>query len=609
MKPEFTTLCRYAAPALLAGFALGAVGCSDSVGGENGSGTGGSDVAGSGDGDGDGGGDTTIQPTSIDALDLLLVVDGSGSMADKQGFLAQTLRPFLERIRSPRCVDANHAVVSNQPAPGAVCPDGSVREYTPDVTVHIGVISSNLGSGDAAVCSAFEGRNNDDAGHLVWRSTPGTPNNDLITYNGQGFFAWDPGGRLTPVPGSNDFDTLMGGVESAIEGVGELGCGFEMPLEAMYRFLNEPDPRDAEDDVDQLLLDQRDAFLRDDSVLQIILLSDENDSSFQNNPVGGLAMIPDGERLPRARSECAAGPTSACCASCIEQVPAGCSGDGGCAEPGNVSNLDNFYEGNDRESNLSLRGWNPKQRFGLEFRYPVGRYVEGLQSATLTLADGSTAPNPLFAGPRSAAPVLFTALVGVPWQEVVRKDESGDPDPTLGFQSSAELTASGTWGRIIGDSSANVLPGNPVMIESPLPRPGLSTALGSSPINGQEFETNYQDLQYACVFDLPQELQQDCATTEANCDCQVDEEGVPFNPGKPVCSDDSPSVQVRAKAYPGLRQLEVARALGDRASVLSICGLSLQPDEESPGPVGTFIMQLGLEQVAEQVATVMSGAE
>ena len=38
-----------------------------------------------------------------------------------------------------------------------------------------------------------------------------------------------------------------------------------------------------------------------------------------------------GAAMPKPRSECADDPGNACCVSCIEPVPDGCSGDGGCA--------------------------------------------------------------------------------------------------------------------------------------------------------------------------------------------------------------------------------------------------------------------------------------
>jgi hypothetical protein len=596
---DFATLCRFGSALLLASAALATVGCDSSVGGERG-GTGGDDGTGSGSG-----GNPPVTPESIDALDLLLVIDGSGSMADKQGFLSQAIGPFLDRIRNPRCVDATYAPIADQPALNAPCPEGSVRQYAPDVTVHVGVITSSLGTplgGDGGVCDTAASPNNNDHGHLVWRSTPGTATNDIPTYENLGFFAYDPGAQLSPT-GESDFAAFSDNVESAIRGVGEVGCGFEAPLEAMYRFLADPEPGliadDENSEVDETVLDQRAAFLRDDAVLQVLLLSDEDDASFRNDRFGGFGSSPEqSASMPRARAECAADPNDPCCASCIDAVPSGCSGDGACAEPGNANNPANFFSAEDAENGVNIRSWDTKRRFGIDFLYPVERYVEALQSPTLTVFRDTSAPNPLFEG--VARRVFFTAVVGVPWQDVAR-DAS---DPTQGFQSNAEMLTRGTWDVIVGDPAANVQPSDPLMIQHPDPRPGLSTSPGSNPVNGNEWATEYEDLQYACVFDLPVEAHRECDGEQTGgCDCSDSQA-----PGKPVCDPNEPLLQIRAKAYPGARQLQVAKGLGDAANVVPLCGLFLTSGEPAPGPVGTFILEKGLEDTADQVAALMSGA-
>src|SRR5205085_4927764 len=76
------------------------------------------------------------------------------------------------------------------------------------------------------------------------------------------------------------------------------GCGLEAQLEAMYRFLAQPDPwtqvtvdnfgdADLGTGVDDALLRQRAAFLRPDSALVVVMLTDEDDSSTDPLAVGG----------------------------------------------------------------------------------------------------------------------------------------------------------------------------------------------------------------------------------------------------------------------------------------------------------------------------------
>ena len=89
----------------------------------------------------------------------------------------------------------------------------------------------------------------------------------------------------------------------------------------------------------------------------------------------------------------------------------------------------------------------------------------------------------------------------------------------------------------------------------------------ADPFHGREWESANVDLQYACTFELPK--QKDCADPglASACDC---------GPGKtpPLCAAGDPAlprVQVRGKAYPGIRQLTVARDLGDQGIVASLC--------------------------------------
>lgn len=600
-----TAIRQLALALLLAAAPVALVACSSTVGGNSdGADDDGADGAdGDGADGGDGDGDEPLPgPESVDAVDVLLVVDGSGSMADKQVFLAQSFRPFLERLRSPRCIDGAGDAVDAQPAtPTDPCPAGSVREYTPDVTVHVGVVSSSLGTGGSPLCAPTPERLNDDAGRLVARS-PGSTTNDIPTYRNLGFFAWDPAGRLAPVPGDADFEQFAGNVEDAIRGVGEIGCGFEMPLEAMFRFLAEPHPvEDDGDDADDVLLAQRAAFLRPDSVLSVILLSDENDASIRPEMLPLAASTPGETPMPRPRAECAANPADACCVSCIEPVPAGCSGDGGCAAPGDQSDSGNYWDtpvdGSPDENSIFLRTWDSKRRFGIEFMHPIGRYVGALTSPTVIDSLGAEVPNPVFADGRPAHRVHYTAIVGVPWQLLtVVPGEMSE-----GFQSPSQMRDRGTWDVIAGDPAAYVPATDPHMIESPLPRPGIVAYPGNiDPINGGERDTGYQDLQYACIFDLPASSTRDCADPMNGCDCAA---GTIDNP---LCDAGDPMLQIRAKAYPGLRQLAVAEALADQGRVVPMCAPLLLPgDEGVPGENVTLNLEIGLGSIADDVASRM----
>ena len=101
-----------------------------------------------------------------------------------------------------------------------------------------------------------------------------------------------------------------------------------------------------------------------------------------------------------------------------------------------------------------------------------------------------------------------------------------------------------------------------------------------NPINGHEWRPqNNEDLQYACIFDLAPALQgrvRDCnAIAQQVCDCFDTTDGLTQVNArmKPVChgADGYSSVQLRAKAYPGRRHIDVMRRYGDNSVVASFC--------------------------------------
>src|SRR5690606_22034168 len=103
--------------------------------------------------------------------------------------------------------------------------------------------------------------------------------------------------------------------------------------------------------------------------------------------------------------------------------------------------------------------------------------------------------------------------------------------------------------------------------------------------NGHEWNAHIApigDLQYACVY--PLETPRNCDQTPGGCDCKnvsVEVASGTYTALNPLCQDPATgtysSVQHNAKAYPGLRQLAVLRALGSRAQPASICAKTTNP--------------------------------
>jgi hypothetical protein len=583
----------------------GAAGGASSAGGASNGGTsnGGTSNGGTGNG-GTGNGGTSSGGTSSGGtggaaggtsrkLDLLLVVDNSVSMADKQAVLRRTVPDLVKQL-----TDTAFGLED----------------------LHVGVITSSLGGhGSSNTCAGTTApwsEQQDDHGHLVGTrpraATAGLPG---------GFATW---ARPTSTA------ALVTSVQNLVVAAGEFGCGLEATLESAYRFLADPNPpltiqtracttssatplcafptgRDDE------LLTERAAFLRPDSAVAVVVLSDENDCSIRDTNQFYYAARQD-ITLPRGSSACAANPNDPCCYSCATAPPAGCTADPVCQTTA--------LPAGDKD-NMNIRCFEQKRRFGMDMLYPIQRYVNALRQPTLCTsrvdldaraacpdADSSGAPdvvrNPLFPDPATASGpvrdpsmVYLLGVVGVPWQTIrATKDTSGGalPAGTLRYRTGAELAADGTWSRVLGDPAGSppVPATDPLMVESVDPRtgttPGTGEALASpsatylaNSVNGHEWgNIARDDLQFACIFPLGTPL--DCTqlaklNPAPGCDCTYSQPG----DNTPLCQASTGTygtTQYFAKGYPGLRHLALAKALGDNAAVASICARNITDDTQ-----------------------------
>jgi hypothetical protein len=524
---------------------------------------------------------------NVDKIDLLLAIDSSGSMADKQQILAEAVPDLVQGLVNPRCLDNSGQVLAQPAGPLEKCPDGSRREFPPVLDVHVGIISSSLGGYGGFWCNenAPGGETSNDRAHLLARTSP-LAAGSVPTYLDAGFLAWDPAQKLDP-PGEKNIGDIQGQsgliptLKNMVEGVGQVGCGFEAQLESWYRFLVDPEPYlsiqieggvGKATEIDKVLLDQRASFLRPDSLLAILMLSDENDCSMNAETLAHW--ITSDKPLSRMRSECSTDPADRCCAPC-NQAPAECAPDATCQIPMDVPDV------------TRLRCFDQKRRYGYDFLHPIDRYVTGLTAATVPDRAGNLVPNPIFSNLNPAAGsteirnrslVFLGSIVGVPWQDIAR-----DPtDLTKGFKNWQQMQQRDTQGRtgwdiVLGDPENGIAPADPFMQESVAPRSGTNPITGDSiqppgpvhnAINGTERAAD-QDLQFACIFPLPQS--RICAPGDSSCDCSDPD---PNNPN-PLCKPDgtgqSTNEQTHAKAYPSLRELNVLRDLGPQGIVASVC--------------------------------------
>ncbi len=570
----------------------------DCGGGTGGVGTGGAGAGGSGTG---GSGATASGPQlSSSSLDVLLVIDNSASMADKHEILSLAVPDFVTRLLQPA---------------GA---------FTPLTDIHIGIVTSSLGGHGADSCgpagAVFNSTQN-DAGRLVARAdVGGTP---VPTYQDLGFLAWDPDQALAP-PGEADRTRLVSDFAQMVRGTGENGCGFEAPLEAMYRFLIQPDPYERIDRVpcfdgdtsngcaaragtDSVILQQRADFLRPDSALLVVLLGDENDCSVIDDGQFFIALQQtqaSGQlfHMPRATDVCATNPDDPCCHSCGQASPSGC-GPASAWPSCNVTG--GFYDDAGRDDQINLRCFDQKRRFGIDFLYPVDRYVTGLLHTNVPDRAGALVPNPIYSdlsatgtAVRNSSIVFLAGMLGLPWQLIDDESQSGPPGAPLVFKTAEALASEGLWDAIVGacrgteqDGRCDVLrsrPTEPLMIESVAERVGIpvgptgaaiapssAPSAQSNPANGHEWNVPARDdLQYACIFPL-------AVPRPQGADCISD----PTAKLKPLCQDPNTGAygdtQFFAKAFPTTRQLEVLKGFGGNSVVTSICARNVT-DQTAP---------------------------
>ncbi len=556
-------------------------------------------------------------------LDVLFVVDNSSGMADKQQVLAASLPGFISRLVNPPCVDAQGNPVATQPTSGSAACSSGTRQFTPVTDMHVGAITTSLGSHGGDVCSASTDPNAhlDDQAELLATKRAG-----VATYMSSGFLSFDSTGQA----GVSDASVLTAQAQTMINAAGQTGCGYEATLESMYRFLIDPEPPvsvvkqnnfSTSTGINAALLAQREAFLRPDSSVAIVIMSDENDCSIVDSGVGWF--VGSSSRMPKATAACATNPNDPCCRSCAQNEtmpPTGClalSADPVCE--GAVGGIYNTWD--TAHDSVNLRCFDQKVRFGFDLLNPVQRYEIGLTNPQVYNWEGSLVDNPLFAardgkGPRSASLISVSVIVGAPWQDLATAGSLSSAN--LSYLDAATLDSEGRWPMLVGDAADNVAPSDPLMIESIAARSGTSPVTNApiapdtsmnplqNPSNGHEQNVpSLDDLQYACTFALvPPKA---CANGDVTCDCAASSKGDASYitaSNTPICQPPgggpAGTTQYYAKAYPGTRELVVAQALGGRAAPASIC-----PKVTTPTSNASYGYSPALNSLIDRIAVTL----
>ncbi len=524
--------------------------------------------------------------TQASKLDVLFVVDNSVSMGDKQGVLGASVSGFVTQLTK------------------------SVKD------IHFGVITTSIGGHGGTICPAATAHADDQAELLPAKRT-GVP-----SYNASSFLSFDAAGKT----GVADAAAVAADLQQTITAAGQDGCGYEAPLEAMYRFLIDPEPptsikmvqsTSTPDGINADLLKQRQAFLRPDSAVAIVILSDENDCSIRDDGLGWF--VTSTTRMPKATSACDANPNDPCCRSCATyeaSPPAGCSALSADSVCKNVSPGGAYATLDAMHDSLNLRCFNQVGRFGFDLLYPVERYSNGLSNPKVTNRAGMLVDNPLLAGGRSATLISVATIVGAPWQDLATP-ASLTAGHALEYLGGAGLTKADQWSLLLRDSAKNKPPTDPFMIESieartgenPLTHDKISAASSPDPkanaINGHEqnvFELN--DLQYACTYPLPSPHV--CASRDASCNCSPNDTDASavIQANSPACQPPAGgpagTTQYYAKAYPGSREIQLAQLLGERSVPASIC-----PKVFDDAASADYAYKPALSALAARIATTL----
>lgn len=231
---------------------------------------------------------------SVSALDILFVIDNSGSMASEQEKLARELTRMVKVLTSgDRYADREDRV-----PPGLT---EKARRFSPVKSLHVGVVSTNMGgidspTGTQPALLACRGRGDDG----VLQHSTDVALHGVIARR-QEFQSYEEGAvvippspecQLPPQPPYQSYVTssdpsAVGRAFRCVAQLGVRGCPFEQQLESMWKALA-PSTAPLGEDVSLYTFSggsqgqgqgENRGFLRKNAVLAIVHLSDEDDCS------------------------------------------------------------------------------------------------------------------------------------------------------------------------------------------------------------------------------------------------------------------------------------------------------------------------------------------
>ncbi|MEO0326874.1 MAG: hypothetical protein AAF447_28285, partial [Myxococcota bacterium] len=215
-----------------------------------------------------------IDIDTVDEVDLLFMIDNSGSMQEEQASLADEIPVLVRTLASGELLN---------PDTGAV-----IRDFPPVRSLRVGVITSDMGTGGFRVPTCTDSRFGDD-GLLINRGDA-ADTRCMSSYPSFFEFERDPTADDATVAAA--VSQLAVDVSCVAQGLGTDGCGFEQQLDSILKAVTPasssltfqedtpgngtansiPGSGDPDDDAD-------DSFVRPNSLLVVIALTDEDDCS------------------------------------------------------------------------------------------------------------------------------------------------------------------------------------------------------------------------------------------------------------------------------------------------------------------------------------------
>ncbi len=194
-------------------------------------------------------------------VDMVFVIDDSGSMTEEQ----INLRAIVPRLIDPLISPPLDAM--------------GMPLYPPIEDLHVGIVSTNLGAGASlpSACASSDDGLFNDRYRILNAADPQYDPSCSASY--PRYLSWSAAASAGYPLGAFEHDL------GCVAALGRGGCGFEQPLEALYRALTThlSATGDGLNDI------AGEPFLRPDSILAIVILSDENDCSAADTSLFDLA--------------------------------------------------------------------------------------------------------------------------------------------------------------------------------------------------------------------------------------------------------------------------------------------------------------------------------